>query len=428
MPKRKAAAAPPEPTPEPMPAVNTLTKYFSSLPPGPTNGPASGPINLFETFEERVHRKMVKLHKKWRSVIVSSACSDGTLKGGCMKGCSRKRVDMAFFAPADESHISAARRQAFDAAYARYVAAFRADNKEEAIEQRALVETLRTDRCTHCSRAGYLSPTQRGCKELFDTFRKEAAAANDGCANPHCHERGDAAWCALQGDHGTNPKRKNAHGEPIGLSAYSEWAAIGNALARDAGKMEPNAGLPFALAAMRAERAQIHQWICAFCHSLEPTGTAGRRYPDPEGMPAGKARGTKEETKQYNARWVAWIVYPKQQYVDERKRAIGCCAACAHPVKPSEEVGFQFHHLVESAKRKGGLFGEQGGVSGLVANCSKKASLEHVRELLDEEMDETMCALLCANCHHRHTNGYPKRAPVAVCAPCMASSSSSSSF
>ena len=68
------------------------------------------------------------------------------------------------------------------------------------------------------------------------------------------------------------------------------------------------------------------------------------------------------------------------------------------------EPGFDFDHIDESTKSKGGLFGLNGGVAGLVNNQAKAAALALVRDLLDAEMAK--CQLLCSNCHHRKTIGY----------------------
>ena len=71
---------------------------------------------------------------------------------------------------------------------------------------------------------------------------------------------------------------------------------------------------------------------------------------------------------------------------------------------PGTEPAFEFNHLDEATKVKDGLFGYKGGVSGLVNNNAKAAALDKVKDLLDAEMAK--CELLCANCHHRHTNKY----------------------
>jgi hypothetical protein len=127
-------------------------------------------------------------------------------------------------------------------------------------------------------------------------------------------------------------------------------------------------------------------------------------------MPLGKRSGTPEERTQYDARRQALVVYPKQQYVDEVKRAVGACLHCRRPVLRGQEAGFDWDHRDEATKCKGGLYGVFGGVSGLVRNCAQAASLDKVQPLLDAEMDK--CDLLCNNCHHRKTYGYPRRTPV----------------
>ena len=60
-------------------------------------------------------------------------------------------------------------------------------------------------------------------------------------------------------------------------------------------------------------------------------------------------------------------------------------------------------------KGRNTLAGVDGGVAGIVANVSKRAALDApgVKEALDTEMAK--CQLLCVNCHHRKTNGYPQR-------------------
>jgi hypothetical protein len=191
----------------------------------------------------------------------------------------------------------------------------------------------------------------------------------------------------LQADHGTNPKKRDANHNLVSPGNYVRWASLG--------------GVP----AMREEFKQIEQWTCGFCHKLEKTSKAGKRSKDPATIPKGKSRGTPEEKKQYDARAHALIVYPKMQYVDARKLAIGECAHCKRKVTPENAAAFDFNHLDPSKKKKGGLFGKNGGVASLVNNNSQAGSLENVQGLLDAEMDPEMCNLLCANCHHVHYRG-----------------------
>jgi hypothetical protein len=128
-------------------------------------------------------------------------------------------------------------------------------------------------------------------------------------------------------------------------------------------------------------------------------------------MPDGKWTGTKEEIKQYKAKRVAKIKYPKQQYVDARKRAVGCCQRCKRADVEGKEWAFHWDHRDPATKLigKGTLAGKKGGVCGLVRNPAKRAYLDApgFKAVLDEEMDK--CDLLCHNCHHRKTNKYPPR-------------------
>jgi hypothetical protein len=172
---------------------------------------------------------------------------------------------------------------------------------------------------------------------------------------------------------------------------------------------------------MRAEEAKGIEWLCGFCHQLKTTGDQANRYQDPwaenkDGtpvMPDGRRgkHATKEEVKQYNAKHKAKIVYPKQQYVDARKRAVGCCKRCKRADVEGKEWAFHWDHRDPATKLKGKdtLAGKYGGVCGLVNNCTKAADLDApgFREVLDEEIGK--CDLLCHNCHHRKTWGYPMR-------------------
>jgi hypothetical protein len=335
--------------------------------------------SLFSTNAERFHK--VHRAKDRKEVHVSVACRDGTLKGGC-HNCSKSYVDISRFAPEADSHNSAAKRQVFDAAHERYKAAYAESDKDEAVRQRKLVELNRTNNCESCRETKHLSPAEQATKDEWERMQKEACRKFNGCQNPLCSERGMASWCCMQADHGTNPKKRMTNGEPLSLSEYKEWPTYGG------------------VEGMREEAKQIHQWICGCCHQLEPTSAAGRRCPDPDTMPNGKRSGTEEEQKQYEAKHHAKIKYPKQQYVDAVKRSVGCCQYpdCDRKVVFGNEQSFDWDHREESTKCKGGLFGNNGGVGGLVNNHVKAASLDKVQGLLDAEM-LPKCDLLCHNCH-----------------------------
>jgi hypothetical protein len=383
---------------------NTINNYFAAAPPPPPPQAQAGPSSEAAPLpgdllppEERA--KYVRVPAKKRNVLVSRvARKTGKLLGGC-KNCAKNfKVDIARFAPAD-SNATAKKRADFFAANAAFDAAVAAGDLEEAKKQRAIVEELRTDRCDDCNAVQQkLSPAPQACKDLYNERRKAACLQNDGCANPDCPERGPSAECVLTADHGTNEKTRDKNsGEPISPGSYVAWSCNGG------------------VEALRVELdTKIEQWICHCCHALESTSASGNRNGDPDEMPKGKWNGTEEEVKQYKARRHATVRFPKQQYVDARKLEIGACAACKRPViEGQNEQAFEFNHLDPPNKNKGGLYGEHGGVAGLVNNCCKsEATLDKVQPLLDEEMHPSVCNLLCSNCHHRHTKKLPPREPV----------------
>jgi hypothetical protein len=371
-----------------------LTDFFA---PGEAPVPVlDGPKSLFESNAERRRKVTVMSREKPVSVYVFNCCRDGTITGGCHNLCKRHWVDFLHFAPEDGSSNSQADHTKFVTAYDAYKAAHREGDRAECLKQREILVKLRTDWCAKCREAWKrVSPAKQACKDYYDGLRQAAAIENDGCAHADCPVRGPDAWQVLTADHGTNPKathevKNKKTGEvttkPLNLGHYNTWPKVG--------------GVP----AMKVEAAQIEKWICKVCHVLEPTSASGRRCADPATMPEGKWNGTPLETQQYYARRHAKIKYPKQQHVDARKRAIGKCATCKRAVVPGTEPAFEFNHLDEATKEKGGLFGPRGGVAGLAHNHAKAAALDKVQDLLDAEMAK--CELLCSNCHHRHTHKY----------------------
>ena len=318
--------------------------------------------------------------------------SSGGILGECFTAsrCGNWRTSIDNFAPADGSSNTARKRAEFFNAIEAYSLAHEQGDTLECTKQRDIVHDKRRPLCNECApKPGYRSPNNEACKRFYDELRKDACAANNGCAQKDCAERGDHTWQILTADHGTNPKKKHKiTGHPISLSKAAQWVGHGG------------------VEGMELESKQIEKWICRFCHRLEPTSSSGNRSGDPITLSRGKYNGTKEEIRAYNKRLHAVVRYPKQCHVDETKREIAKCSDCHRPVRIGQEAGFDFNHIDEATKGMGGLFGKRGGVGGLVNNCAKAASLENVKELLDTEMAK--CNLLCSNCHHRHTWKYPK--------------------
>jgi hypothetical protein len=293
-------------------------------------------------------------------------------------------MDITKFAP-DACHNNFRKRPAFFGALEAYKAAYQARNLEGAREARDKLDALRCTYCSSCREThNKLTGPQKACRDFWIELRREACERHGGCMNPECREKGPDAWQVLEADH-LEPEKKIHK-----LSGWAWWSCNGGP------------------AAMRAEAAKV-QWLCSFCHRLEKTSTAANRCGDPSLMPAGKRSGTEEEVRQYDAKHNAKVVYPKQKCVDVEKLRRGCCLTCDREVTPATVFAFDFDHRNPETKLigEGTLAGEDGGVAGLVCNHAKRAALDQIRDVLDAEMAK--CDLLCRNCHHRKTNGYPFR-------------------
>ena len=368
------------PDPAPVPVSPSLARV-------PDTAPVPRPVS-----PSLCHYKTKLYHKKTRRVLVSCAMGDGTLLGGC-SNCTATFLPMADFAPF-ESNRNGRKRPKFFSALDDHAAAHAAGDCDAADEARTRVEKCRIARCLPCAAIDRkLTPAQKACKNEYIRMRKEACDAQNGCRYPECVERGPQAWCVLEGDHEhTKADPDEALRKEHKLSDCFYWSGNGGVLA------------------MRREAAKGMHWPCRFCHRLEPTNNTANKCRDPVNMPAGKWDGTKEEVAQYKAKHRAVRVFPKQQHVDERKRAIGCCEMCARPVREGQEHAFNFDHLSPATKMKGTdtLAGEDGGVAGLVHNHANAATLDKIETILDREMDD-LCRLLCANCDGRQTWGYALR-------------------
>ena len=357
---------------------NTINKYYAPQP-GPSPAPEAQPErapNLFPSGEREVRAYSSARNGTYRRV---QSVYTGELRGDC-GNCSAPSRDIAAFAP-EACHNNLRKRPEFFAALDAYKAAYDAGDLEGAREARATIAALRPILCPPCrARNKNLSPMEKVCRDCLIELR-QAACDRGGCMNPGCCETGPNAWQVLEGDH-INPADKVRI-----LSEWRWWACNGGP------------------AAMRRE-ADKCQWLCRFCHSLEPTSKQGDRLGDPATLPNGKYNGTEEEKTQYRAKHHAKIVYPKQCYVDAEKLRRGVCLACQRRVTPANVVAFHFHHRDETTKMKGEgtLAGKQGGVAGLVNNHAKRTALAKIKPILDNEM--TLCDVLCANCHKRETYDY----------------------
>jgi hypothetical protein len=274
---------------------------------------------------------------------------------------------------------------------------------------RAVVDT-RNANCQICQENfRKISPAQRECRDFYEETRRRMCAQQDGCANPNCRERGRNAEHVIQGDH-----LERLPGTLM-MSAYADWPRRG--------------GVPVMKEEMGWEEVDgvvyTHkmQWICSFCHFLEPTTNAANRYTeaDTEEKNRGKRSGTEAEKKQYNRHRKAVVIYPKQRFNDDAKLRVGACADCGRRVTRHNVWAFHWDHRDPRTKLRTSrlLLGKNvpyGGVAGIVHNCRKGSAIHKrvrrrgesltVREWIRREQHK--CDLTCANCHHRRTRAHPR--------------------
>ena len=363
--------------------TNNINNYFapqSGSAPAPEAQPEAPP-NLFPEGGREV-RAPHNHGRTYRSVLSTRS---GKLFGDCGH-CTKTYRPITYFAP-EECIPNVRSHPQFLDAFEAYEAAYAERDLEGATEARATIGAMRTTQCPSCRRTNN-KPTgeKKACKEFYEATKREVCERQNGCMNPDCVERGPLAYYVLEGDH-VDPETKVRR-----LSDWTWWGWNGG------------------VAAMKLEVPKL-QWPCSFCHKLEKTSNQANRCGDPDLMPDGKnsKHATDEEVAQYKAKHYAKNVYPKQVYVDSEKSRRGTCLHCTRPVTPETVFAFDFDHRDERSKMigKDTLAGVKGGVGGIVANSAKRASLENIKDILDAEMAK--CDLLCANCHHRKTWGYPVR-------------------
>ena len=367
-----------------VPLSGTMHGFFK-----PVDGP-TGAIDpsTFLYKDDYCHMVPVTNHDKIRDVILSRDKGNGLLMGGCFHCVKKRCVPMEEFLPISTHDMVQAKITRITTALAKYFEFYMKRDLEAATEQRAIIEQERIQKCKPCQKAAAkLSPEEKACRDLYNKWRQQACALNNGCCNPGCTVRGtdERIWRVLQGDHihtinDPDPLLRKLRA----LSHYVWWASHGG------------------VEAMQREYDKGITWPCRFCHWLEPTSNSGRRCPDPATMPLGVSSGTKEEVAQYNRRHRAVIKYPKMQFVDEIKRRIGKCATCFRPVLAGQEQAFPFDHRDPATKMRYGLAGTTGGVSGLVHNHVKASALPVIKPMLWNET--TICRLMCANCDFLKTH------------------------
>ena len=152
---------------------------------------------------------------------------------------------------------------------------------------------------------------------------------------------------------------------------------------------------------MRLEKA-VCVPCCNMCHALQPTSTGGNRV-DPSTLPPAVDQEWTVDKKMYHKRRKAKIRWPRFCYNDGLKRAIGRCenrnclrdgagnGRCVAGVEPA----FEWDHNPEKKWRT---------ISELCCHLPAKMPETEWKAIIDIEISDGECRLLCANCHHEKTN------------------------
>ena len=371
------------------------------------------------TFRTSTHVIKTVLKGKLQDKLYVRVVGDRVI-GSCCNCTRRNSADLLEFAPT-KCNTNGRRRSDFLGnldALKEELAEETPDVEDVEYYVKKLVE-LRNDRCQHCQKVDQkLSPAVKACKEFWEELRRRMCMQQDGCMHASCQERGMNAMYVLEGDH---LHSKTAHARDIDakqkvykLSDYPWWSCHGGveAMKREAGWWVDDAGV---------WHTDNIQWLCQFCHRLEPTNNASNERMKEALENDGKKNERIVNMNQYKKHRKALIVYPKQQYNNEVKLAVGACVDCDREVTSENAWAFDWDHRKQSTKvmdphpllEKGD---ETGGVSGIVHNCANRGRIDAivtylgksqtVREWLDDEHDK--CVLRCCNCHHRRTHKHPR--------------------
>jgi len=228
------------------------------------------------------------------------------------------------------------------------------------------------------------------CRLMLEEIRADMSAKG-GCKRDGCDYNG----ASLEIDHKKRDDKTEA------LSDVGYWASNGGPVA------------------MWKEYTTKCQCRCTCCHRLEPTSCTGRRktsMAQVKAMPPGKRTGTQEQKEQYDSKRAATIKTPKYLFVDELKRAAGCCVKCKKKVTvgygtstltEADPRSFDANHIDERTKYRR-LQSGGGGIAEICHDVSIRIDEPHGpnngltgRQLIVIEWERI--EVLCCNCHLEHS-------------------------
>ena len=295
-----------------------------------------------------------------------------------MENCPRGMQPITEFLPA-VSNITHKKR----AAMLKIVAAINAINDvlndPECVALLDKAGLLRTKHCLTCrliQKKSQANPdTKQGaCKRKWYEIKEQLEELG-------CVECGWNGVDAMTLEH-TDPskKKRDEKGDPVCLSQYAKWPALGGPEAMQT-EFDMESAVP----------------MCLNCQLMAPTHDAMKPKLDPDTLPTVSQY---VDRAAYQKKRHLTEKHKKMDYVDSKKLAIGGCAECWMKVVPfgveytpgysGYPHAFQWAHRSELDKGRG-----------VAVVVTDRRSFKRSKPELDEEMARSR--LLCMNCGHVET-------------------------
>ena len=245
--------------------------------------------------------------------------------------------------------------------------------------------TAHCDFCRDSAKRTRVNPTTKTgrCRAYWQELKETTFHTCVDCGGTRCVEADNVVAAADRAV--LFAEGKVLHATHHALSNYSWWSQPGN------GGVE----------GMKLEQA-VCRPRCNMCHKLQPTSNAGKRV-DPDTLPPAYRGEYAVDPITHNKRKHARTSWPRYEYVDELKRAVGQCenldclrdgpgnGKCVAGVEPA----FDWEHTNPKKKRKA--------ISRLCSTLPATMPEAKWKGKINRELKRGECKLLCRNCHHLKT-------------------------
>ncbi len=350
------------------------------------------------------HRRILYNKSKTRQLTFVAITADGRVVGDCCKRatCSRNK-DISELFPIGTATTIAKLARAENALAELNTELQSAAPNEAAID--AQLRTIADNRRVQCelcatTTRNYESAKTHNNKATYAHIRQQMCKQQNGCKNPDCPARGMNACPVLTFNHYDRNSKMCSIGNytAAGLTPDKIVAEVGLVVKPD-GTYECTRG----------------EWICHFCHKLDPNSSTTHRSNRIEMINDGMVDGSVVDQRQRHRYKRARYVVPKQEFNDQLKYDVGACELCGLPVTPDNVVTFSWDHRDPRTKMRGPnplLKSDQHGMSGIVNDCASYRALDKLVTVDGTTMfvwqwilyERRKCRLLCSSCDHRQTH------------------------